>query len=731
MSSAEADIGSRAAYGGFDGGRKMQEQFGNVTLLYDEEYAELEEIRPQDRKLRELVEAGYDCRRGTEVSWPVLKNLSHLRANLTEWLPVKLGETVLEFGSGAGALTSGFFGKAGEVVCIDRSVSLSRILALRHQRAANLSVYAGNPWKCLEELGRSFDWIVATEALFEAAASFQGEKPEVQALRKLQEYLVPGGHLVLSADNRFGLKYWAGSMPPQGRRYFGGLEGGSGVYSKQELEQILKDAGCGTFRFYYPYPERWFPMSIYSDSWLPKKGELSQNLRNFEGERLVLFDEEKVYGQIIADGRYPEFANSYLVVIGPEEEEALAFLKYSNDRAEQFMIRTDIVEEPDGKKVRKLPLSEAAKVHVRRLKYWEDVLRAQYGKSKIRVNSCELRDGGAYFEFLEGRTFEERLDCLRAEKAYARLTEECLEFQKLLLDALEPELKPFEKSAAFVEMFGNPSFPRAYQGAEVNNLDWAFGNLMETEGGIQLIDYEWTFPVQVPVEYLVFRALSLYLNSREDIQGMGLLSQVGISSQEEEIFTEMEHHFQRWLLSGTLTIGEQYLATAGRTVSLDEMLKSAQEGRIQVYLDMGKGFLEEGSRWVEAQPDKRGVVHLELLLPPGVKAVRIDPAQECCVVKVKRLAGELGGSYPLEYQHNGRELEEQGILYTTADPQITVPKLVDGTGRIYAELSVERICPDTAFACMNLLNRVRQAERVMESRPYRLLKKLKHLWTRS
>ena len=69
---------------------------------------------------------------------------------------------------------------------------------------------------------------------------------------------------------------------------------------------------------YYPYPERWFPMSMYSDHWLPGAGELNQNLRNFEGERLVLFDEEKVYDQIIADGRFPEFSNTFLIVAGTE-----------------------------------------------------------------------------------------------------------------------------------------------------------------------------------------------------------------------------------------------------------------------------------------------------------------------------------------------------------------------------------------------------------------------------
>ena len=94
-------------------------------------------------------------------------------------------------------------------------------------------------------------------------------------------------------------------------------------------------------------------------------------------------------------------------------------------------------------------------------------------------------------------------------------------------------------------------------------------------------------------------------------------------------------------------------------------------------------------------------------------------------MKVRRLEGELGGSYALEYLHNGRELEAEGILYTTEDPQITVTNLAEGTRQIHAELVIERLHPDTAYACMNLLNRVRSAERLSQSAPFRMLKKIK------
>lgn len=707
----------------------MEEKFGNVTVTYEDGADKLEQVRPEDAGIQKLVEAGYDCRRGTRISWPVLYHLSHLRANLTEWLPIQKNETVLELGADTGQLTGGFLKKAGNVVCLEESISRSRILAKRYGQAENLQVYGGNPWKWLEmpAFGPAdgYDWVIAAGLLAEARRYFGGEHPEAEALKKLKTCLKPGGHLVLGADNRFGLKYWAGAMEPHTGRYFDSLEGNGPTFSRRELERIFQESGCTEAVFYYPYPERWFPMSIYSDRWLPKEGELNANLRNFEGERLVLFNEEKVYDQLIRDGRFPEFANAYLCVIGPSWKEQPVYIKYSNDRAKRFMIRTDIVEGQSGREVRKVPVSEEAEEHVQRMKDWEEVLDRQYAKSGIRANHCEIKNGEACFEFLEGRTYEERLDTLRARKDYAGLLAALQDYKRLLMDALEGEKKLFEVSAQFVEMFGKPAFSKVYEGAGLNNLDWIFGNLMETEEGIQIIDYEWTFSVQVPLEYIIWRAVSLYLHSREELQGLGLMAQLGISEEEEKIFGEMEHHFQMWLLDGTATIGAQYLATAGRTLSLEHMVEKAMKNRVQVYTDTGSGFSEAESFWIDTEPDKQGVIHLELLLPAGTRALRLDPAENACLVKVKRLLGELGGSYPLEYIHNGRELEEQGILYTTTDPQITVPRIVEGTGRIYGELTVEELCPDTAYACMNLLNRVRAAERIYESRPFRILKRVK------
>lgn len=65
----------------------MQEQFGHVTVTYDEETALLQQPRPEDLLAEQLLEEGFDCKRAQAPSFPVLYHLSQLRGNLTEWLP--------------------------------------------------------------------------------------------------------------------------------------------------------------------------------------------------------------------------------------------------------------------------------------------------------------------------------------------------------------------------------------------------------------------------------------------------------------------------------------------------------------------------------------------------------------------------------------------------------------------------------------------------------------------
>ena len=256
-------------------------------------------------------------------SWPILYHFSYLRENIIRWLPMDGSENVLEIGAGPGAITGALCEKARQVTVIDLSKKRCLINAYRHKDCDNLHFLVGNFQDIEPKLTEQYDLITLIGVFEYAQFSIQSEDPFVDYLKRIRTHLAPGGRLVIAIENRIGLKYWAGATEDHTGIYFEGLEGYPTTnyvrtFSKPELEQVIRRAGLSSMEFYYPYPDYKFPERIYSDAYLPKKGELNRNRQNFDRERIQLFSEERVYDTLIESGLFPQFSNSFLVVVRAE-----------------------------------------------------------------------------------------------------------------------------------------------------------------------------------------------------------------------------------------------------------------------------------------------------------------------------------------------------------------------------------------------------------------------------
>lgn len=252
-------------------------------------------------------------------SWPILYHFSHVRENIIDWLPMTGKERVLEIGAGPGAITGALARKAAQVTCIDLSRKRLMINAYRHRDCGNIRMLVGNFQDIEENLEEQFDLITLIGVFEYAQFSIQSENPFVEYLQRIRRHLAPGGRIVIAIENRLGLKYWAGATEDHTGIYFEGLEGYPTTdyvrtFSRPELEAVMKEAGLNTFTFYYPYPDYKLPERIYSDQYLPKKGELNRNRQNFDRERMQVFHEERVYDSLIDSGLFPQFSNSFLVI---------------------------------------------------------------------------------------------------------------------------------------------------------------------------------------------------------------------------------------------------------------------------------------------------------------------------------------------------------------------------------------------------------------------------------
>lgn len=678
----------------------MTEQIGKVKLDYSQYPGEDKYCDGSvEDELLEIVKNTAAEEYGDIIrekkSWPVLYHLSPLRENIVEWIPFTGKEKVLEVGSGCGAVTGVLSRKAASVACVDLSKKRSLINAHRHSECGNVTIHVGNFQDIEPNLAADFDYICLI-GVFEYGQGYMGGKrPYEDFLERLKRHLAPGGRILIAIENQYGLKYFAGCREDHVGQYFAGIEGypDGGVartFSRPGLEEIFQKCGLKEYSFYYPYPDYKFMTALYSDRYLPGKGELSNNMRNFDGDRMLLFDEKQAFDGIVQDGLFSVFANSYLAVLGPGFPQD--FVKYSNDRAPQYQIKTVIFGAKEGEAfVCKYPLTYQAREHIREMARSGRLLTERYKGSGLRINPCSLMENGeeiwAQFPFEKGKPLSELMD--------ERLQRQDIEGWKRLFDG-------------YVERIGY------HEGENVSDFDPVFSNLLADGEEWTLIDYEWTFERAVETRELAFRAVHCYLledERRNRLELSWVLEKLGITREEAEGYRRQEREFQRFVTGNRLSMGELW-ATAVRGEVLRPLdwipvfLYKRMIRRVQIYEDRGNGYSEESSRFLENSYQTQEDVAFEIWLDREVRRIRIDPAMEPCVCKVLELS--FGGTpIPLRRKEtvaiNGRRLRTKGahlsFLFPTKDPWFDIDLSAlesKGERRLKAKMKVAQLPLDTA-----------------------------------
>ena len=628
-------------------------------------------------------------------SWPVLYHLSALRENIVEWLPIDKKMKVLEIGAGCGAITGALAAKAGEVTCIDLSKKRSMINAYRHVDCDNVMIHVGNFQDVEPDLPCDYDYICLIGVFEYAQAYIQSETPYEDFLNIIKKHVKPQGHIVIAIENKFGLKYWAGCKEDHLGTYFSGLEdypdgGVVRTFTKDGLLAIARKCGCEETSMYYPYPDYKFPTSIYSDAYLPKVGELSSNLRNFDRERLQLFDEKKVFDSIIREKQFPLFSNSYMLVLGPKLP--IEYVKYSNDRADAFRIKTILKEDAAGKKIEKHPLSDAAQNHIRKTYEAYAKLDERYLGGELSINRCKLEKSGqegAYLslEYLTGTSLTELLD-----------------------EKLESgDWKGFQ--ALFEEYVRKISYREE---EPVADYDLIFANiLVSADNTWNVIDYEWTFNRPIETKEIAFRAVYCYLleNEKRNKLNLNLITEkLGITQVDMEQYRKQEMDFQKYVTGKCKSMAEirEDIGYPVYTVEafIEGQLAAVKKDRVQIYEDTGKGFREEQSFFLEENDEQvqrmaDGSMELNVPVAGGRSALRIDPCSDYCIVSIKQLLwnGEAVAWKGKQVQTNGTKVGEQTYVFATKDPNITVSLLGrknEQTNLLQVSLEVTRLPEETA-----------------------------------
>ena len=605
------------------------------------------------------------------MSWPILYHLSSLRENIVEYLPIQKSHKVLEVGSGCGAITGVLARKAHSVTCVDLSKKRSMINAYRHPECENVTIHVGNFKDIEPDLPTDYD-VICLIGVFEYGQSYiGGDKPYVEFLNRLKKHLAANGRIVIAIENKYGLKYFAGCKEDHLGTFFSGIEnyangGGVRTFSKSGLEEIFKECNMQEYSFYYPYPDYKFMTTLFSDKKQPAFGELSNNMRNYDRDRMLLFDEKHAFDGIVKDGLFPVFANSYVAVLG--KELPVQYVKYSNDRAPQYRIKTIICEEDGIRQVRKYPLGEEAKEHIRNMAAAYEGLQARYEGSSLLVNQCTLveqeEEFYAMFEFVKGKPLSELMDA-------------CLEKQDI-----EGFHHLFE---AYLERIG---YQEEYP---VADFDPVFSNIMVDGDDWTLIDYEWTFGKAIETKELAFRAIYCYIledERRDSLQIERILDKLGITQEDAKKYREQEKEFQKFVNGKNLSMGEVWSFMRGKLYNPISSILGEKEQqdimRVQIYEDNGSGYKEEESTFLSEVYTEKNIMEFEVPVSGNVQMLRIDPMLDSCMCRILEMT--LNGTYiPFEKKGmlvtNGKQLKtkekkgeksEPTFVFATKDPNINI-----------------------------------------------------------
>ena len=680
----------------------MQEKIGNVVL--DLEYYPGQDYYCDgdiEDKILDIVKNNecnsYDSIIEQENNWPILYHLSHLRGNIIEWLPTLEGAKVLEVGSGCGAITGTLASKCKELTCIDLSKKRSLINAYRNKNFENITIKVGNFQDIEPHLDEDYDVICLIGVFEYAAAYINSDKPYEEFLNIIKRHVKKGGNIVIAIENRMGLKYLAGCREDHLGDYFSGIEdypkgGVVRTFTRKGLEQILRNTNTTDYSFYYPYPDYKFMHTLYSDRRLPNEGELSNNLRNFDRDRLLLFDEKNAFDSIIRDEEFPLFSNSYLLLIGPENE--IIYSKYSNDRDEKYRIRTDIRSDKKELVAVKKALSDKAKEHICKIYEDGERLTTRFENSNVKVCKGKLNEELIYFPYLEGKSLEEILDGYLAKGDIQGFKDILRKYYEVLL---------FNKDCG------------------ITDYDLIFPNIIVNEDGWNVIDYEWSMQEYIEPADIFARALYCYRlggDKRRVSDIDSLLKEIvgtdyvndGKYSDEKLNLNEIK--FQKTVTGQRASMSELRDSIHNEVMPLADSIKNyvnqENEKRSQIYIDKGNGFCEECSYYVtpkcekykksDAEKDENTYI-IEIKLECGIDKYRFDIRSKAGIYKI--LSTTVAGDneekeIPMKkVEHNGVMMKDGIYAFDHDDPYFVFDAKLIGkimkTGADYIKIRYSKI----------------------------------------
>ncbi len=261
------------------------------------------------------------------------------------------------------------------------------------------------------------------------------------------------------------------------------------------------------------------------------------------------------------------------------------YSKITKERKEPFQIETSIVLSDNGEKqVYKTAISEKSCGHVKKMK---TVYDSYCEKGLHFLNKCIYSDDTSVgFEFLKGKSINAMILEAAAEGKKADILYAVSEYLKLVKEITATiGVEEFSICDGFMEVFGEEIIPGA-EACKGLIFDLIFDNVIKTEKGYVIIDYEWTFDFLIPVSFVIFRAINaLWVMHSESISNYvsfdELMGIAAIDKAMVDVFLKMDSSFVNYIYGegSYASILKRYRLENLRIMP-DTFIRKDEQGRI-------------------------------------------------------------------------------------------------------------------------------------------------------
>lgn len=409
------------------------------------------------------------------------------RANIINWYTFKDSPTILDINPNFGEIDSYLAKKSQKLDIISESKQKSKVISKYCADDENVSIYVGDLDKV--DLSEKYDYVVIIGDMTKDSLKLK--------LKYAKEHMKKDGKILLSFDNKLGIKYWAGVKGSEDVQYSSIIGNTRGVALHDAKKYIERNKL--KYKLYFPVPDYKITNAIFSENKLPDyESIISRNLEYYPLEEQASFCQSSALVELVKDDpkNFYSFSNSYFFeVANSTVQNDTVYVNFEVLRKDKYHIKTTMKEKYVYKTAN---LPESAD-HIKQIANNIDIIN----KYKIKTLD-KYEDDVIISKISKEQTLDKVLNALYKDDQIDEMYELFDEFINNTIKKLEivekPETTIFQKHGVEVDDDISAKFHYAKYGL----TDLLTQNTFYINKKFYVYDQEW-LEENAPIEYLIYR----------------------------------------------------------------------------------------------------------------------------------------------------------------------------------------------------------------------------------